>query len=256
MNYTSLKISTTGLDMMKDELLRIILIQFEVNEEKKPYQVQVVREYDIFIKPNVEFEVDTERNSFTKDDVLKNGYSFTENVAKSLAKYIEGQNITGFNCDSFDLCFLYHYYKRKGFPLNLSQTKTFDTMHMDIKLYPRNFGGIYKRYTGRTLDNDFTKDALQVARTNIDIFTVEFIQCREQDFLQDIGLPVLSPEHFIEERGNQIVFCNGKYQYKDVADVCLSDPQYIKWVFTFATDMTKKNIQRYFYEKYPEKLKK
>ena len=255
MKYLSLKISTTGLDRMKDELLRVVLIEFEVNDELKPYQVKITNTHDIFIKPNVDFEVSQEWNSFTKETVLEKGHPFTKKTADAIAKYIEGNNITGFGVDNFDLCFLYEYYKRNGFNLDLSKTLTFDTMQMDIKLYPRNFEGIFKRYTGRVIDPEFTKDAYQVAVSNMDIFAVEFIQCREQQFLKDIGLPVLSPEHFIEEKGDKVVFCNGKYQYKDVAEICRQDPHYIKWVFSVATEPTKKNIEEYYYKKFPKMVK-
>lgn len=256
MKYTSLKISTTGLDRMKDELLRIVIIEFEVDDSLKPYQVKVVQQHDIFIKPKVDFEVNPEYNSFTKEDVLEKGYEFTPQVSRAIAKYIEGKNLTGFNVDNFDICFLYEYYKRNGFKLDLSRTLTFDTMMMDIKLYPRNFEGIYKRYTGRQIEPEKTKDSLFVAQSNMDIFAVEFIQCREQQFLKDIGLPVLSPEHFIEERGDKVVFCNGKYQWQDVAEICRKDPQYIKWVFTVATDPTKRSIEEYYYKKFPKTVKK
>lgn len=255
MKYTSLKISTTGLDRMVDELLRVIIIEFEVDDTLKPYQVKVVNQHDIFIKPKVDFVVDPEWNSFTKEDVLEKGYEFTPKVAKAIAKYIEGKNITGFNVDNFDLSFLYEYYGRNRIPLDLSQTKTFDTMQMDIKLYPRDFCGVYKRYTGRIISPEMTKDSLSVAQSNMDIFAVEFIQCREQGFLTDIGNPILSPEHFIEERNGGVVFCNGKYQYKDVADICRTDPSYIKWIFTVASQQTKDNIMKYYYKKYPKSVK-
>ena len=134
MKYASLKISTTGLDRMKDELLRVVLIEFEVNDTMKPYQVKVTGTHDIFIKPKVDFEVPSEYNSFTKETVLEKGYEFTKRIADNIAKYIEGNNITGFNVDNFDLCFLYEYYRRNGFNLDLSKTLTFDTMQMDIKL--------------------------------------------------------------------------------------------------------------------------
>lgn len=256
MIYSSIKISTTGLDRVRDELLRFVAIEFEVDDTLKPYQSKILKTVDIFIKPEVEFEVDSNFNSFTKEDVLETGFTFSPKVADRLRTYIEGKNITGFNVDNFDLAFLYSYFRRHTVKLDLSNTRTFDTMYIDSKLYPRNFEGTYKRYTGRVIGEEFTKNALLVAQSNMDIFSVEFIQSREQGFLKDIGLPVLSPEHLIEERNDSVVFCNGKYQYKDVADICLQDPGYVEWLFSFATQVTKESIQEYFYKKYPEKLKK
>lgn len=255
MNYTSLKISTSGLDRTKDDLLRFTAIEFEVNDDLKPYQAKIINTVDVFIKPEHEFEFNQQLYSFSKEDI-DGGYKFTRQVAERLKTYIEGKNITGFNVDNFDLVFLYEYYRRHNIVLDLSKVKTFDTFHIDSILQPRDFISICKRYVGREMDEKDVLNSYEVAKNNMDLFAVQFIQCREQGFLNDIGVPVLSPEHLVAMQNDHLVFCNGKYQYKDVADICDTDPSYIQWIFKVATQITRNTIMEYYYKIHPEKLKK
>ena len=80
-------------------------------------------------------------------------------IAKELAKSIEGADIAGFNSNRFDVPVLVEEFLRAGIDIDLSKRKFIDVQVIYHKLEQRTLSAAYKFYCGKNLEDAHTAEA-------------------------------------------------------------------------------------------------
>ena len=83
-------------------------------------------------------------------------------IAKELARSIEGADIAGFNSNRFDVPVLVEEFLRAGIDIDLSRRKFIDVQVIYHKLEQRTLSAAYKFYCGKNLEDAHTAEATHV----------------------------------------------------------------------------------------------
>lgn len=250
MIYTNVKVATTGLDKLNDYIVRILFTTFEIKSVP-----QILSMIDMYIKPEGPFEIDQSFHNFTKDDVLQKGISFND-AFSTIKDNIESKNLVGFNITSFDLPFIFEQCKKHNVHINLADTRVYDTFDIDQKNYPHDFLGVSHRWTQADSpvnmwpDDTIATNIEAYSQANIAIFASMMDTAAEGT---TSGTPVISPEGLVKlNNKGDLIFANGKYAHKKVVDICRQDANYIKWIWSVASNVTKQTISGEYRKFYPK----
>ena len=142
----------------------------------------------------------------------------------------------------------------RGVGLNLDITKVFyDSFLLEAKLSPRTLDAVYKRYTGKDIEN--AHNALFDVYATIEVFKHQLQQFDSQNVtLDDImnfdESRIFCVDNIITKVDDNIVFAVGKYKGREFMEVAKMDVGYIKWIMTNDDfDITTKQTLREYYAK-------
>ena len=114
-------LETTGVDTATDRIVEISMVKIGVNGEK---EVKTRR-----INPEMHIpEAATAVHGITDEDV-RDEPTFKQ-IAKSLAKFIEGCDFGGFNSNRFDLPLLVEEFMRVGVDVDFKRRKFIDVQNI------------------------------------------------------------------------------------------------------------------------------
>jgi DNA polymerase-3 subunit epsilon len=138
--------------------------------------------------------------------------------------------------------------------LNLDINKVFyDSFLLEAKLNPRTLDAVYKRYTGKGIEN--AHNALFDVYATIEVFKHQLQQFALQDVTLDEIMNfdesrIFCVDSIITKVDDKIVFAIGKYKGREFMEVAKMDVGYIKWVMTNEDfDITTKQTLREYYAK-------
>ena len=80
-------------------------------------------------------------------------------IAKNLAKYLEGCDIAGFNSNRFDIPMLDQEFQRADVDFDFSKARFIDVQTIFHKKEPRNLTAAYRFYCGKELEGAHSADA-------------------------------------------------------------------------------------------------
>lgn len=251
-------VETTGLNPKEDFIIQLSL------SKMSGVDLSILDKRNWYIKPAHVYTIhpDAEKtHGITKEFIEKNGVSIPS-IADDFMAFIDNCDILSYNGNNFDIKFICKDFGMFGINVMNQERKYYDAYALEARFNPRNLSSVYKRYTGKDIEN--AHDSSSDVDATCEVFRHQLINQGLQ--LSDIQnwdeCNILSPEGSIrnasvgdEER--RIVFTVGKYKDSDVAVVCKTDPSYIKWFFeNIASNKTKQIIQEYFYKKYPKSVNK
>jgi DNA polymerase III subunit epsilon len=215
-------LETTGLDIQKDRIVQIATIKLlmDGSTEEKKY----------LFNPQILISPEASAVHGITDEMVQGAPFFTQ-YAKSLADYMHGCDIAGFNSDYFDFPLLIKEFNRCGivdFPnwdFNLV-----DVLKYEKLLKPNNLSEVYKRYTGKTLEG--AHDALNDVRATLEILMHQ-TDGNEDITPEDIDLLCqgerkrfdLNGKLYINKEG-VVCWAIGKNAHKSV----FADMPYLDWV--------------------------
>ena len=169
------------------------------------------------------------------DEDVKDCPTFNQ-IAKSLAKWMEGCDIAGYNSNKFDIPVLYEEFLRAGVDFDFRKRKLVDVQNIFHKMEQRTLSAAYKFYCHKDLNNAHSAEADTMA-------TYEILQAqldKYQDTLQnDIAFlsEFSSKTRFADYAGRIIyndndvpVFNFGKHKGKPVEEVLKKEPSYYSWM--------------------------
>ena len=180
------------------------------------------------------------------DADVENCPTFKE-VARTLAKEIEGCDIAGYNSNRFDVPLLVEEFLRAGVNIDLSRRKFIDVQTIFHKMEQRTLSAAYKFYCDAELEGAHSADAdtratYEVLKAQLDRYPelrndVSFLSeysshNRNVDFAGRI---------VYNEKGEE-VFNFGKYKGRIVSEVFKTDIGYYGWMMQGDFTLNTKNV--------------
>ncbi len=180
------------------------------------------------------------------DDDVKDEPRF-EQIAKSLAAYIEGCDLAGYNSNKFDIPVLAEEFLRAGVDVDLKKRKFVDVQTIFHKMEQRTLVAAYRFYCDRELEGAHSAEAdtlatYEVLKAQLDRYPdlendVEFLaRFTEQNRCADYAGRILYDKDDVE------VFGFGKYKGRPVAEVFREEPGYYSWMMNGDFPMYTKKV--------------
>jgi len=231
-------LETTGLNIASDRIVEISYLKVFPNgtEELKTYRV------------NPTIPISKEANSIhgISDEDIKNEPTFTE-IAKNIAKVLEGSDLAGYNSNKFDIPLLAEEMIRAGVDIDLKKRKFIDVQVIFLKKEPRNLEAAYDFYCNKQLSNAHsaeadTKATYEILQSQLDKYT---------DLENDIDKLSEFSSHnrnadfagrIIYNKDGEECFNFGKYKGQAVTEVFKKDPAYYSWMIKNDFPLYTKNV--------------
>jgi DNA polymerase-3 subunit epsilon len=219
-------LETTGINIATDRIVEIAILKVNMDGSEESYCYKVNPEMPI---PKVTSEIHG-----IYDEDVKDAPTFKE-LAKKLAKIMEGCDIAGFNSNKFDVPLLAEEFIRADVDFDMKKRKFVDVQTIFHKMEKRTLSAAYKFYCDKDLDNAHsaeadTKATYEVLKAQLDRYkelenSIEFLNefssfNRNADFIGRI---------IFDDKGVE-VFNFGKYKGRSVEEVLSKDPAYYGWM--------------------------
>lgn len=219
-------LETTGVDTSKDRIVEISMIKVmpDGDEIIKTRRVNPT----IPIPPEA-----TAVHGITDEDVCSE--PTFQQLAKSLAQFIQGCDFGGFNSNRFDLPILVEEFLRAGVDVDLKRRKFIDVQNIFHKKEQRTLVAAYKFYCDRDLNDAHSAEADTRATYEVLKAQIERYDDLENDvdFLAEYSARGECADYagriLYNEQGEEI-FGFGKYKGRSVSEVFRLEPSYYAWM--------------------------
>ena len=231
-------LETTGINIVSDRIVEISILRISPKGEE-----EVLTER---INPGISIPQESSKIHGITDQDVKDAPSFKE-VAKKLAKFIEGCDLGGYNCNKFDVPLLAEEFLRVGVEVNFKKRKVVDVQVIFHKMEQRTLSAAYKFYCSKDLT-----DAHSAQADTIATYEVLKAQLGHYDNLEnDIQYLSQFSSHTknVDFAGRVIyndkgveVFNFGKFKGKSVEQVLKDEPGYYGWIINGDFPLYTKNV--------------
>ena len=156
-------------------------------------------------------------------------------VAKNIARDIEGCDLAGFNSNRFDIPMLAEEFLRAGVDIDLNRRKFIDVQTIFHKMEQRTLSAAYKFYCNKSLENAHTAEADTLA-------TYEVLKAqldRYPDLKNDVAFLSqyscysnnvdFAGRMVYNDKGEEVINF-GKYKGRLGTEILKSDPGYYSWI--------------------------
>ena len=234
-------IESTGLNVASDRIVEISIVKVSPGAPGEPNKVDVKTRR---INPTIPIPAEAQAIHGISDEDVKDCPTFRQ-IAKSLARFMEGCDIAGYNSLKFDIPMLAEEFARaKNEGVNVDfdfrKRKLIDVQNIFHKKEQRTLKAAYKFYCGQNLDNAHSAEADTMAtyevleaqldrygadeeeplRNDVDYLAKYSCQTRSVDFA---GRIVLNDK-------DVPVFNFGKHKGQPVTEVLKREPSYYSWM--------------------------
>ena len=219
-------IESTGLNVSKDRIVEISMVKLMPNGDR---EIKTRR-----LNPTIPISPEATAVHGIKDEDVADEPTFAQ-IAKSMAAWMEGCDIAGYNSTKFDIPMLTEEFLRCGINLDLRKRKMIDVQVIFYRNEPRTLTAAYKFYCGKNLEDAHSAAAdtmatLEVLESQLDRYPelqndVSFLSeytVREK-ILDYAGRIVLNDK-------DVPVFNFGKHKGKPVIEVLRAEPSYYSWM--------------------------
>ena len=223
-----LDLETTGVDPAKDRIVEISLVKVFPSGER---EIKTRR-----INPGMPIPPQSTAIHHISDEDVKDCPAFKE-IAKSLAAYLEGADLAGYNSNKFDIPVLMEEFLRAGVDIDLKKRRAIDVQNIFHKMEQRTLVAAYKFYCDKDLEGAHSAEAdtlatLEVLEAQLERYGDELLK-NDVDFLADFS----THSQFVDYAGRMVydekgveVFNFGKHKGRPVADVFREEPSYYSWM--------------------------
>ncbi|MBR3292345.1 MAG: 3'-5' exonuclease [Bacteroidales bacterium] len=244
-------IESTGLNVVSDRIVEISIVKVSPGGPGQPNDVEVKTRR---INPTIPITPGAQAVHGISDEDVKDCPTFKQ-VAKSLAKLMEGCDIAGYNSLRFDIPMLAEEFLRAGVDFDFRKRKLVDVQNIFHKKEQRTLKAAYKFYCGQNLDNAHSAEADTMATYEVLEAQLDRYANDEEDPLQnDVAyLAKYSCQNRLVDYAGRIVldendepvFNFGKHKGRRVVDVLAKEPSYYSWMMDgdFTLD-TKQQLTR------------
>ncbi|NCC10194.1 MAG: 3'-5' exonuclease [Bacteroidia bacterium] len=219
-------LETTGTNINTDRIVEICYLKVHPNgnEESKTLR----------INPEMPIPAESSNIHGIYDADVVDCPTFKE-VAKSIAKDIEGADLAGFNSNRFDIPVLAEEFLRSGVEIDMSKRKFIDVQVIFHKMEQRTLSAAYKFYCGLSLEDAHTAEAdtratYEVLKAQLDRYPD--LQ-NDMAFLAEFscfGKNVDFAGRMVYDDNGVEIFNFGKYKGAPVGEVLKKDPGYYGWM--------------------------
>lgn len=220
-------LETTGTNINTDRIVEICYLKVSPNgnEESKTLR----------INPEMPIPEASSAIHGIYDADVADCPTFKE-VARNIAREIEGCDLAGFNSNRFDVPVLAEEFLRAGVDIDMSKRKLIDVQVIFHKMEQRTLSAAYKFYCERELEDAHTAEAdtratYEVLQSQLERYG-ETLQ-NDMAFLADFSSYNKNVDFagrmVYDEKGAEI-FNFGKYKGQLVTEVLQKDPGYYSWI--------------------------
>lgn len=230
-------LETTGVDVSIDRIVEIACIKYFPDSE----DVEILHE---IINPEMPIPKEASEVHGYTNEMVKGKPNFKQ-ISESLYNFFYGCDIGGYNTDDYDIPLLVNEFARNGMSFGDWEINTVDVFKIEKKIHSNKLSEVYKRYTGKELENAHSALADIYATIEIlnhqlkdDSLTAEQIE----SFYRHKRKYDLSGKLYLNKE-NKVCWTFGKNMDKPIEN----DLDYIKWVIksdSFSVE-TKTKIKLY-----------
>lgn len=221
-------LETTGINIIKDRIVEIAIVKVMPGKEDCP-EVKTRR-----INPEMPIPAEATAVHHITDEDVANEPTFKQ-VAKSLAEYIKGCDIAGFNSNRFDVPMLDEEFRRVGVDFDFHKARFVDVQTIFHKKEPRNLSAAYRFYCDKELigahgaqaDTMATYEVLLAQLEKYDDLPVEIEELAK--FSSQNNNVDFAGRLIYDDMGREVINF-GKYKGRLAREVLTRDPGYYSWV--------------------------
>lgn len=231
-------LETTGINIQKDRIVEISVVKALMNGqiESKTFRVN----------PGIPIPLESSLIHGIYDEDVKDCPTF-KNFAKTLAQFLQGCDLAGFNSNRFDVPMLVEEFLRADVEFDIKNRKLVDAQRIFHLMEPRNLSAAYKFYCGKDLENAHSAHADTVATFEVLCAQVErYAGVKIKNDKGELYEPVqndiealhnLTASKIVDfanrmsynSKGEEIINF-GKHNGKRVVDVLAQEPSYYDWM--------------------------
>lgn len=219
-------LETTGININSDRIVEISYLKVHPNgnEESKTLR----------INPEMPIPAESSAIHGIYDEDIVDCPTFKE-VAKNIARDIEGSDLAGFNSNRFDIPVLAEEFLRAGVDIDMSKRKFVDVQVIFHKMEQRTLSAAYKFYCDKNLEDAHSAEADTRATYEVLKGQLDKYPDLENDiaFLADFSSfnkNVDFAGRMIYDENGIEVFNFGKYKGEPVSEVLKKDLCYFSWI--------------------------
>lgn len=232
-------LETTGTNINTDRIVEICYLKVHPNGNEEAKTMRINPEMHI---P----EASSEIHGIYDEDVADS--PTFKDVAKDIAKDIEGCDIAGFNSNRFDVPVLVEEFLRVGIDIDLAKRKFIDVQVIYHKLEQRTLSAAYKFYCGKNLEDAHSAEAdtratYEVLKAQLDKYPDALTN--DINFLSEYSSYSKNVDfagRIIYDNNGVEIFNFGKYKGYPVSEVLHRDPGYFGWIMNGDFTLNTKNV--------------
>lgn len=236
-------LETTGTNILHDRIVEISVVKIIPGQEDKP-QAKTRR-----INPEMPIPAEATAVHHITDADVANEPTFKQ-VARSLADFMSGCDIAGFNSNRFDIPLLDEEFNRAGVDFDFHRARFVDVQTIFHKMEPRNLSAAYRFYCGKELEGAHGANADTMATYEVFLAQLDHYDSLPGDidelakFSAQNNNVDLAGRLIYDDQGREVINF-GKYKGQVAANVLARDPGYYSWILQgdFASD-TKRAFTR------------
>ncbi len=221
-----LDLETTGVDVSRDRIVEISLVKILPGGDR---EVKTRR-----VNPEMPIPAEATAIHGITDDDVKDEPPFRA-LARSLASYMEGCDLGGFNSNRFDIPMLVEEFLRAGVDVDFKRRKFVDVQNIFHQKERRTLEAAYKFYCDRELEGAHSAEADVMATFEV----LEAQLDRYPDLQNDVAfLADFSARDNCADYAGRVVYDDkgvevfgfGKHKGRSVAEVFRREPTYYTWM--------------------------
>ncbi|HBH22952.1 MAG TPA: DNA polymerase III subunit epsilon [Cytophagales bacterium] len=231
-------LETTGTIPSKDRIVEVAVLKVHPNGEEE--------EFHEIINPEIPIPAETSAIHGIYDKDVADKPTFKQ-IAKNLAKFLEGADLAGYNILKFDVPMLVEEFLRVNVEFDISKKKLIDAQKIFFLMEKRTLSAAYKFYCDKNLDNAHsamadTKATFEVLKNQLTRYEgaeVEDIKGAKIGQIENDmeKLHNLTLKNMVDLAGRMVrnpkgeeIFNFGKHKGKLVSDVLQREPGYYDWM--------------------------
>lgn len=231
-------LETTGTDIINDRIVEIAYHKVSPNGREETKTIR--------INPGIPIPPGATAIHGISDADVAQCPTFKE-VAKEIARDIEGCDLGGYNSNRFDIPLLAEELLRAGVDIDLMKRKMVDVQVIFHKMEQRTLSAAYKFYCNKELTDAHSAEAdtiatYEVLQAQLDRYPelkndIEFLA----QFTAYTNNADFAGRIIFDEKGEEI-FNFGKYKGRKVSEVLSSDTGYYGWMMNSDFSLHTKKI--------------
>lgn len=217
-------VESTGVNPQTDRIIEVGV--YRVSQDDKP--VSVVRR----VNPTVPIPAEATKVHGITDADVANCRTFAD-IARKLARFLEGCDLAGYGIKRFDLPILAAEFRRAGVHFALTGRSVVDVLQIFHQREKRDLQAAYTFYVGGKFDDAHRADNdVRATALVLDAMLERYrdlprtvAELHKQFLDADVG-------GWFRYEAGAVVFAIGKHRGRRLADVVRQQPDYVRWLLT------------------------